>query len=147
MVKVAFYKGKGTWMNAIIRWWTRGPYSHTEVILSEVAGTYLCYSSHSPDGGIRGKWRRLHLDDWDIVEVDADPGVVEKWYLDRKGCKYDWWGLIGFAFRPDDYDRNKYFCSEANAASLGINQAWRLSPNGLKPIIDKLSKMKENRNG
>ena len=33
MVKIAFYKGKGNWINKIIRWWTRSNYSHAELVL------------------------------------------------------------------------------------------------------------------
>ena len=33
VVKVAFYKGKGNWINKIIRWWTKSNYSHAELVL------------------------------------------------------------------------------------------------------------------
>jgi hypothetical protein len=148
MVTFAFFKGKGAIANALIRWWTHGPYSHTEVIVrSDPILGHLCYSSHLPDGGVRGKWRGLDPIEWDFVQVDADPMEVEQWYINRAGAKYDILGLLGFVLRRDGYDRNKYFCSEANAASIGIEEAWRLDPNGLKMIVDRLSTYRRKQNG
>jgi hypothetical protein len=37
MIKIAFYKGQGSWINKIIRWWTKSKYSHVELILSNSA--------------------------------------------------------------------------------------------------------------
>ena len=34
-IKVAFYKGRGDLFNKIVRWWTKSPYSHTELILPD----------------------------------------------------------------------------------------------------------------
>ena len=48
-VQLALYKGRGTLFNALIRWWTRSPYSHCELVIN---GT--CYSSSIRDGGVRG---------------------------------------------------------------------------------------------
>jgi hypothetical protein len=142
MVKIAFYRGKNRWYSGLIRWWTRGPYSHTEVIVRSNGESHLCYSADLPDKGVRGKWRVLDVADWDIIEIDADPIAVEKWYLDREHCGYDILGLIGFVLRPVGQKQDKYFCSEANAASLGIKEAWRFDPNSFKPIIDHLSSYK-----
>jgi hypothetical protein len=144
MVTFAFYKGKGKLVNALIRLWTRGPYSHTEVITTQNGSLSYCYSADRPDKGIRGKWRLLDAAEWDFVQVDADPVAVAQWYEDRIGCGYDFMGLLGFVWRPETGSKNKYFCSEANAASIGINEAWRLDPNTLKPIIDNLSNYTRN---
>ena len=34
-IKVAFYKGTGDLFNKIVRWWTKSPYSHAELILPD----------------------------------------------------------------------------------------------------------------
>ena len=34
-ISVAFYKGKGNWKNRVIRWWTKSPYSHAELVLDD----------------------------------------------------------------------------------------------------------------
>ena len=34
-IQVAFYKGRGGWTHKIIRWWTKSPYSHAELIMPD----------------------------------------------------------------------------------------------------------------
>lgn len=144
-VKVAFYKGRSTaWDNFwadLVRWWTNGPYSHTEIITRQEGDQSYSHTSviGISSGGISSRWRKMEDADWDFVEVEADPEVVEGWFKRKDSAKYDLPGLLGFVFRRDDYSRDKYFCSEAVAASLGIKEAWRYDPNALKPIIDVLS--------
>lgn len=149
MVKVAFFKGNpGTFFanlgDELIRWWTNGPYSHAEIATQfKDDGTALCHSSVllGTPNGVRSIWRDISAaTDWDVVELtDVDPAAVEAWFAANNGCKYDILGLIGFVLRRDQYSKNKYFCSESVADSLGIADGWRYDPNALKPIVDKLS--------
>lgn len=149
MVKVAFYRGIpsskiAAFGDVLIRWWTNGPYSHAEVITQENdkgqvyshSAVFLGYDA------VRSIWRSdITPDSWDVVELpDVDPASVEAWFKEHEGCKYDLLGLIGFIWRRDQYSKDKYFCSETVADSLGIEQGWRFDPNGLKTIVDKLSK-------
>ena len=30
-IRLAFYKGKGDWVDKVIKWWTKSQYSHVEV--------------------------------------------------------------------------------------------------------------------
>ena len=50
MVKIAMYKGRKRVFNRLVSWWTRGPYSHTELVIDGV-----CYSSSFLDKGVRKK--------------------------------------------------------------------------------------------
>lgn len=152
MVKVAFFKGKPNGFfpaigDDLIRWWTDGPYSHAEII-TQVNDKGEVYS-HSAvllggTNGVRSIWRSdIVAPDWDVVELpNVDPASVEAWFTAHAGCKYDLLGLLGFVLRRNDYDKNKYFCSESVADSLGIAEGWRYDPNALKPIIDKLAEGK-----
>lgn len=139
MIKVGFYKGgKRSITAAIIRWWTKGPYSHSEIFLEEDAdGKMLGYSARLSEG-VRAKWQEIDLTRWDFIEVDVEPAQVRAWFDPRLECKYDMLGIVGFVFRPVEDERNKYFCSETTAASIGIKDAWRFDPNTLKVILDKL---------
>ena len=49
-MKLAFYKGKGNWVDLIIRVFTNSPYSHVEIVLNKD-----WYSSSPRDGGVRVK--------------------------------------------------------------------------------------------
>ena len=131
MVKVAFYKGKTRFFNKAVAWWTRGPYSHCELIVSGHS-----YSSSFLDGGVRVKDIVYDPDHWDIVDVPwANAEKAVEWFQDHMGQGYDVVGLVGFVARRVEDDRNKYFCSEAVAASLGLADAWRFDPNTLYPVL------------
>ena len=45
-IRLAFYKGKGDWVDKLVRWWTKSQYSHVEVV---VGNTWI--SSSPRDGG------------------------------------------------------------------------------------------------
>jgi hypothetical protein len=147
MVKVAFFKGRHPSIidnigSDLVRWWTNGPYSHVEIITkTNDQGQSYTLSAVLKANAVRGVWQTLVDSDWDFVELDIDPAVVESWFDDKikQGCKYDLLGLIGFVLRRNQYSKNKYFCSETVADSVGVAEGWRYDPNALKPIIDKLS--------
>lgn len=143
-MKVVFYKASGTGADKLIRWWTNGPYSHVEIVLQEKDGQSLCASAHINDGGVRTKWITIDPASWDTVEIEADADKVAQWFKEHDGAKYDLIGLLGFVFQRGGYDRNKYFCSEAIANSLGIEEGWRYDPNTFKTLIDFIAKGKQN---
>lgn len=79
-MKVAFYKatrpGLEGVFNALVRWWTKGPYSHCELILEERDGLALCGSASWLDGGVRLKWIKLNPEHWDLLPVSGDPNSL-----------------------------------------------------------------------
>lgn len=146
MVKVAFYRPQNTGriLDKIICWWTRGPYSHCEIAVDERPdGSLYLYTSQILEKGVVGRWRYLKPLDWDIIEIDVPAEKVKEWFDKRIGSKYDLFGLLGFVWRRGSRERgNKYFCSEACAASIGIPEAWRYDPNTLKCIVEYIAKGK-----
>ncbi len=129
---LAFYKGKDTFFNKFISWWTVGLYSHVEIVIDN-----KMYSSSFIDGGVRSS-NIVDFSDgkWDIVCLsDIDIDYVLQWFKNNEGKKYDLMGILGFIFRPIENDKSKYFCSESVAASLGYNESWRLDPNTLYAIL------------
>ena len=75
-MKLACYKGKrgGTagFFDAAVRWWTRGPYSHVELVFSDG----MSASSSMRDGGVRFKEIEYHPDRWDFIELNVDEEYV-----------------------------------------------------------------------
>ena len=110
-------------------------------MFTSAGGISLCASSSFIDGGVRMKWIILDPDHWDIIEIKADEDAVAKWFKQRLGKKYDLLGLLGFVWRRSDGDKNKYFCSEALAASIGFKQAWRFDPNTLYEVLTQQEKV------
>lgn len=140
MVKIAFYKNKSHLFNKLVSWYTRGKYSHCEIIVGETqAGESVCYSSSFRDHGVRKKYIILDPNVWDVVTIDYDPKIAQDWFDQRIGYKYDVLGLVGFLFRRLDGEKRKYFCSEAVAESIGFSESWRFDPNTLKVTLDRIS--------
>jgi hypothetical protein len=140
---IAFYKGGATFFHKAVRFWTRGPYSHAELLVGENS-----YSSGYRDYGVRskritrdGEGRITVIDecpvsDWDIYEVEGfDEAKAVDWFLKNAGAPYDLLGLLGFMVRPVEDERNKWFCSESVAAALGFDEAWRLDPNTFATVL------------
>lgn len=130
-MKFAFYKGKGTLVDRLIRWWQRGPYSHVETLLTDQGnGTFECASSVRGQG-VRIASVEITNSDWDIVDFPADATAVRSWFETHAGAGYDWLGIFGFVLRPFGGEPRRYFCSEAIATALGIDEPFRFDPNAL----------------
>lgn len=130
-MKLAFYKAKRGGFtglfDAVVRWWTRGPYSHVELVLDD--GT--CWSASMRDGGVRAKVINVASGNWDLVEIDRDPAFAAAWFEAHEKRGYDYLGLFGFFWRPYYGASSRFFCSEAVAASLKFRDPWRFDPNTL----------------
>lgn len=128
-MKLAFYKAKDRLFNQAVSFWLRGPYSHVELVLGENAqGDSICLSSSLPDGGVRIKHMPLPLDRWDLVPVTGDVRHAYEWAAAHMGQGYDLRGLLGFVWRREEGDKDKWFCSELCAAVLGMPEPWRFDP-------------------
>jgi len=127
-VSVAFYKGKGNWKNKIIRWWTKSPYSHAELILPNE----ITWVSISPFLTSRVAGRSVHevqnLNDWDFLSFDLSWREPVKEYQikqiysfieETSGARYDWVGMILSQIFPYLIKhRDRWYCSEWIAHSL-----------------------------
>ncbi|SAK83319.1 hypothetical protein AWB81_04197 [Caballeronia arationis] len=132
-VKIAFYKGSGSFLDKVIRWWEIGRYAHCEMILQENDdGTYTIASA-KPGVGVRiAENQSLPDSDWDFLTVPGDVSQVRAWFVAHAGESYDYVGLLGFILRPVTFFiRKKFFCSRACLRSLGVKGAWRVDPNGM----------------
>mgnify|MGYP001328996614 FL=1 len=155
-VKVAFYKGKGNWKNKIIRWWTKSPYSHAELILPNG----ITWVSISPFLTARVSARSMYevenMEDWDFLSFELSwREPVNEYQLEQlygfieetNGARYDWTGMIASQILPYLIKhRDKWYCSEwiAHALvkarvvrwdSLQIYRTPNLSPGKLYEIL------------
>lgn len=136
-MRVAFYKGRRKgWaglFDAAVRWWTHGPYSHTEIVFSD--GTAA--SSSFRDGGVRFKAIVFEPARWDFVTVEADEHAARQWFRVHLGARYDVAGLFGFVWRRSRGADRRWFCSESTAAALGLRDPWRFDPNTLFAALSR----------
>lgn len=132
MIQLALYKGKGLIGNALIRWWTRSPYSHCELVVDGVA-----YSSSLMDKGVRSKVIDFKPEHWDMVELPASlHHRVLGYYESTKGQRYSWLDLIRCQIFNSNADEDgASFCSEWCAAAIGFPNPATYSPQTLGDIV------------
>jgi hypothetical protein len=135
-MKLAFYKAKGNLMNALIRWWDAGIYSHCELVFSDG----LSASATFRDGRmVRGKYIEYHPDNWDFVELpDSFEAKAREFYKDTEGMPYDLFGQLRFLFAYSKGNSKAFWCSEWVAQALGLREPWRYGPNGLYNVVCEL---------
>lgn len=132
-VRVHFYKAEGTRFDRLIRWWTRSPYSHVELELSE--GEW--WSSSPRDGGVRTKRVVLNPYHWDTVALSAaDADALRSFFKQHEGTRYDAAGLLlTQIFKTPWRTRTRFFCSEICAYALGVPDGDLYSPGDLYNLL------------
>ena len=136
-----FYNAKhGNWADKAVSWWTWGPYSHTEIRFPDGQ----CFSASPREKLVRFKKINVIPEHWNIISLPLEeiPGVRE-WCETQVGKKYDWLGILGFAFFKE-YDAgmnhpNAWYCSEICGEILR-QSGWediprKLSPNKLYRLV------------
>ncbi|WP_343560424.1 hypothetical protein [Kiloniella sp. b19] len=134
MTYLAFYKGTGKWWNKLIRLWTRGPYSHCEIVTSKPNSwrkTAQSLSASEWDGGVRKKTIDFTTDNWDLIPVAIDCDRLSQ-AKGEIGAKYDWVGILFSQILPLSREHpDKWFCSELAAFVIGLPDPHHFSPNSL----------------
>lgn len=142
---LALYKGTRPGLpglyNRLGRFLDRGPYSHTELIFS----SGLSGSASFLDKGVRTKQINYSsVGNWDFLPIPDPTAKIEAvalaWHRKHDGLPYDVWGNIRFATNFVKDSTDKWFCSEANLAALGIPEAYRYGPSGAASIMQILYK-------
>lgn len=143
MVALAFYKGKGNWIDKAIRFVTRSLYSHVELIAhpdhKNPDGSSICRSSSSRDGGVRKTDIMLDPENWDLVSIDwktanGSPIAIFH-FMDGQG--YDYQGIfLNQLLNLRRHRKSKWFCSEICAAALQFPNPASYSPQSLKDLVE-----------
>ena len=139
--RAAFYKkrrpGLAMIYSVAVQLWTRSPYSHCELIFSD--GTSA--SSSFIDRGVRFKNIDYDSDHWDFIDLPDDlEQDARNWFVRHEHLPYDILGNITFIISPVNGSKNKWFCSEACLASLGVENPGRFSPGQAHAILTEVSK-------
>jgi hypothetical protein len=157
-IKIAFYRGKGTLINSIVRWWTGSVYSHAELILNDNV-TWIGISPF-----VKSKIsKRIELDvdqsQWDFyaIEITKEQNeIILEFFDETKGEGYDWIGMLLSQFLPCKIKhRKRWYCSEWIAYALRIACVfdWKiikiydrkdLSPAVLHKLVTQVSDEKES---
>ena len=123
-VSILFYKGPGTFVETIIRWWTGSPYAHCEFYRSDG----LCHSNDRLRRVSRLQRIEITPAEWEVFPIELPAEIVERIerrQLRKNGTGYDWRGIIFSQVFPWGWhNRHRWFCSKSNADDLAY--AYRL---------------------
>ena len=148
-IKIAFYKGKGNFINGIVRWWTKSIYSHAEIVLPDGI-TWIGISPFLKSKVASRKKIIIDYSEWDFVDINVNQeqlDIIMEFFEDTEGHGYDWIGMLLSQFLPCKIKHKKrWYCSEWIAYALRISGVidWRvikiydqsdLSPKKLYEII------------
>jgi hypothetical protein len=118
------YRGT-SFASRFIRWWAWKRYSHTSLTFARVHDGQLVGDlseweswqthgvEHVPMIGMNHK-RGTRIDLYELRHpLDRSELEAGMLFLSAQlGKKYDWWGIMGFAFRAKTQSDNKWFCCE-----------------------------------
>jgi hypothetical protein len=152
-IQIAFFKGdKNEWHHRFVRWWTKSPYSHAEIVLD--GDTWV---SISPFLFTRVAARvRTHVppEDWDYLDFKVTPEelhALKDFISETTGDGYDWPGMLLSQVLPFIIKgKGRWYCSSwiAHALShagivkwkkLGIYEFPDLHPGRLHDILIQLA--------
>ena len=148
-VYIGLYKGKGTLINKIVRWWTKSQYSHAELILDDKQ-TWIGISPFIKSQVTDRKNVEYNPDKWDFYKIpvtEEQYTAILDFYDITKGATYDWAGMLlsqFLSFRIKQ--KHKWYCSEWILYALRISCVvdWKiirifdqsdLSPSKLHDIL------------
>ena len=123
-MKLAFYKGKGNWVDLLIWVFTNSKYSHVEIVHNKD-----WYSSSPRDGGVRVKQIQDDGNSWDFVEINVDKERLYQKYREYRGRGYDFKGILLSNILPIGlHSKDQATCSEFVADVLGYENPSKYSP-------------------
>jgi hypothetical protein len=161
-IQIAFFKGdRHELHHRFIRWWTKSPYSHAEIVLDD-GETWV---SISPFLFTRVAARvRTHIPDeeWDYLDFKVTPEelrALKDFVSETTGDGYDWTGMLLSQVLPVIVKgKGRWYCSQwiAHALShagivkwkrLGIYEFPDLHPGRLYEILSQVSLPLEDAEG
>lgn len=133
-----FYKGRGTWVDKAIRWWTKSDFSHVELD----CGPYGSFSSSIRDGGVRFKEIDYIPGHWVPVDVYVpDTSSLIAFCRSVSGKKYGLWDVFRFVVPWWRNKKDEWFCSEVVLRALQEGGRFkgydpsRVSPGDLYELV------------
>ena len=130
-IKVAFYKGKGDFLNGVVRWWTKSIYSHAELVLPDGI-TWIGISPFLKSKVASRKKLIIDFAEWDFINLEVTSeqlNIIMEFFEDTEGQRYDWLGMLLSQFLPCKIKHKKrWYCSEWIAYALRIACVfdWRI---------------------
>jgi hypothetical protein len=143
MMKLMFYWGPGDWVSNVIRFVTRGPYSHVEIQFTD--GCRFFSSGHGLYTGVRMiNDRKVYDKYWDQVLIPAtelQERAAQRFIFHLLGFPFDLRAMIYFLIPFLERRKRSRYCSavvlDVLQESLGMFPGVhaKISPNGLHRLF------------
>lgn len=145
IITVAFFKGKNSYKDTLIKLWTNSEYSHVELIKDNKS--IICL----PSKGVYIKNNKIYnANDWTFININYDDSehinnIFNAFINNELNCKYDWLGIYLSQFiKLGINSDSKWFCSELTTKLLQIlliESIIDLQPNKVSPgmLYNKLN--------
>jgi hypothetical protein len=117
-LEIAFRKNDPSFFSKTIRWWTKSPYSHCELVFTNG----FTFSAYIEDFKTCFKSKEHLPEEWDFLSLPMsveDEYKIYQFCLKETDCKYDIIGLVLTQVIPLSFE-NPYwwFCSEVCTAAI-----------------------------
>ncbi len=144
MVFIRLYKNQDSWISRVIRWQTRGIYSHVGISIDGII-----HEAREFKGVIQRaaeKYDGRYFDDYKINITLEQELELEKFLRRQLGKPYDYTMVLRFITRQQESRKStgRWFCSELVFAAfqkVGINLLERCEPWEVSPVLLSLSPM------
>jgi len=152
-IKIAFFKGdKRVWYHRFIRWWTKSPHSHAEIVIDN--DTWVSISPFFFTRVAARVRTQIPEDEWDYLEFQITEGelkALKDFISETTGDGYDWTGMLLSQVLPFIIKgKGRWYCSSwvftalnyagiIRSRSTKIKEIPDLSPGRLYEILSQFS--------
>lgn len=154
-IKIAFFKGDTHKLHhRFIRWWTKSPHSHTEIVFDEQVWTSVSPFLYTQ---VASRIRtQVDENDWDYLEFfisDSEFAALKEFISETTSDGYDWFGMLLSQVTPFIVKgKGKWHCSSWVAHALcwagivrwrklGIYETPDLHPGKLYDILSQIANL------
>jgi hypothetical protein len=138
-IQIAFFKGdKHEWHHRFIRWWTKSPYSHAEIVLE--GDTWVSISPFLFTRVAARVRTQVPEDEWDYLEFIVTPEelhALKDFISETTGDGYDWPGMLLSQVLPFIIKgKGKWYCSSWVFSALSYSGVIKNCTTKIKEMPD-----------
>jgi hypothetical protein len=143
-VRIVLFKGPGSFVDTLIRWWTQSPYSHCELVFTD--GTWFSTDTAEPQHVrlLPPEQTPATLDpvaflaNYDVIRIpmsEANEAKMRTWATSVVGAAYDWAGIyFSQVLNLGWHTATRYFCGEVDTEALEVGGVpFTLQPQRYNP--------------
>jgi len=139
-IRIAFFKGdQHEWHHRFIRWWTRSPYSHAEIVLDD-GETWVSISPFLYTRVAARVRTQVPDDEWDYLDFRITPEelrALKDFISETTGDGYDWIGMIISQVIPFTVKgKGKWYCSSWVFSALNYSGVLKSRTSKIREMPD-----------